>query len=114
MIVFDNTSEANAAIKADALCKTIGNALVKHYPGRQWYVDVSPRGGVIKILCPAISMQYGYTVSLDKPLHEIERASIFAAGQILEMFKLSRELPGGEEKLLRDVRGEVINARTGL
>lgn len=114
MIVFENTGEANAAIKADALCKAIGNALVKHYPGRRWYVDVSPKGGVIKILCPAISMQYGYTVSLDKSLHEVEKACIFAAGQILEMFKLSRELPGGEERLLRNVRGEVINARTGL
>ena len=114
MIIFDNTGDATAAVKADALCKTIGSALLKHYPGRRWYVDVSPKGGVVKILCPAISMRFGFTVSLDKPLHEVERACIFAAGQILEMFKLSRERPGGEEKLLRDARGEAINARTGM
>lgn len=116
MITFDSTGDAENAIKADGICKTIGAALLKHYPGRQWYVDVSIKGGVVKILCPSISMRFGFTMSLDRSLHDLEKSAVFAAGQILEMFKLSRDrvAQGGEEKLLRDARGEVLSARTGL
>ena len=116
MIVFDNSADAELAIQSDTICKTIGAALVKHYPHRQWYVDVSVKGGVVKIMCPSISMQFGFTMRLDRSAHDLERASIFAAGQILEMFKLSREkgAKGGEEKLLRNIRGDVLQARTGL
>ena len=116
MITFDSTADAELAIKADGVCKAIGAALVKHYPHRQWYVDVSLKGGVVKILCPSVSMRFGFTLSIDRSAHDLEKAAVFAAGQILEMFKLSREKGayGGEEKLLRDPRGEVIQSRTGL
>ena len=116
MIVFDSTADAQDAIKADSVCKAIGAALVKHYPNRNWYVDVSIKGGVVKILCPSISMQFGFCLHIDRPAHELEKAAVFAAGQILEMFKLSRArgASGGEEKLLRNARGDVIQAATGL
>jgi hypothetical protein len=42
--------------------------------------------------------------------------AVKAGGQLLEMFKLSRDqgAKGGEELLQRDTRGEAIHAATGL
>ncbi|MDP1931914.1 MAG: hypothetical protein Q8L60_10695 [Gammaproteobacteria bacterium] len=117
LITFDNTAQAADAMKADLLCKSIGATLRKHYPNRSWYVDVSISGGVAKILCPQISMRHGYSVHIhNKTNDQIEKAVVMAGGQILEMFKLSRERTalGGEESLLRDSRGEALSAATGL
>lgn len=115
-VIFDSTADAEMAIKADQICKNIGNALVRHYPNRQWYVDVSVAGGIVKIVCPSISMRFGFTLHLTRTEKDLEKAAIHAAGQILEMFRLSRErgASGGEESLIRDVRGEAIKAATGL
>lgn len=107
---------ADEAIRADALCKMIGRTLKRHYPRRSWYVDVSVSGGVAKILCPSISMRHGFVLHIDKSLFDLERDVVRAGGQILEMFRLSRnrDASGGEEYLERDARGEAIKAASGL
>ncbi|MFA5632977.1 MAG: hypothetical protein WC997_15835 [Porticoccaceae bacterium] len=116
IVTFDTSADATEALRADSICKTIGRALVKHYPNRKWYVDVSIKGGVVKILCPSISMQFGFTLHLNKTAEELAKDAVRAGGQILEMFKLSREkgASGGEEALQRNARGDVIQAATGL
>ena len=116
IVTFDTSADASEAIRADGICKTIGQALVRHYPGRIWHVDVTLKGGAAKIMCPSISMQYGYILHLDKHALGLEHAAKLAGGQILEMFRLSRDrgASGGEEKLQRDARGEVLQAATGL
>jgi len=117
LITFENSGQAGDAIKADGVCKTIGKALVKHYPNRQWYVDVSISGGVAKILCPSISVLHGYTLHIKSETDDnLQKKAIRAGGQILEMFKLSRarNATGGEEFILRDARGEALQAKTGL
>ena len=117
LITFDNSGEANDAIKADNICKAIGHALVQHYPHRQWYVDVSIAGGVAKVMCPSISMLHGYTIHIkSETTDNLEKKAIRAGGEILERFKLSRNqsAKGGEELILRDARGEALNALTGL
>lgn len=116
IITFDTSAQADEAIKAEQVCKAVGRALVRHYPHRHWYVDVSIRGGVVKIQCPAISLQFGYVLHLNKTPASLEREVVRAGGQILEMFKLSRErgARGGEASLARNARGEVIQAATGL
>lgn len=116
IITFDTPDQADQAVRADKLCKRIGRVLREHYPNRQWFVDVTIAGGVAKILCPSISMRHGYVIHINRPDFEIDRQAMRAGGQILEMFNLSRErqASGGEENLLRDARGEVINADTGL
>jgi len=116
-VTFDNSGQAEDAIKADGICQTIGAALVKHYPNRQWYVDVSIAGGVAKILCPSISMLHGYTVHIKSETDDnLQKKAIHAGGEILERFKLSRNknATGGEELILRDARGEALQAKTGL
>jgi len=117
IVTFSSPDEAGQAVAADRLCRDIGAMLVKHYPNRQWFVEVSIVGGVAQIQCPSITMQYGYTVHIhDKTHDQLKKAVVKAGGQLLEMFKLSRErdASGGEELLARDSRGEVIHAATGL
>lgn len=117
LITFNTPEEAEVAIKADNICKAIGGALVKHYPNRRWYVDVSIVGGVAKVLCPSISMLHGYTIHIKSVTNDdLEKKAIRAGGEILERFKLSRNqgAEGGEEFLLRDARGEALHALTGL
>lgn len=117
VITFENQIEAQDALKADSICRAIGRTLKKHYPGRDWYVDVTIQGGAAKVMSPSISMRHGFVIHIhDKTIDQIERMAVKAGGQILEMFRLSRErgAQGGEESLLRDARGEVIQAATGL
>lgn len=117
IITFDNSADALNAVKADQICRVIGAALKKHYTSRDWYVDVSIARGTANIFSPSISMRHGYVVHIhNKTIEQIEKAAVVAGGQILEMFRLSRErgASGGEERLLRDPRGEVIQAATGL
>lgn len=116
IITFDTPDEAEVAVQADALCKRIGQILVQHYPHRQWFVEVSIAGGIAQIQCPSISMQYGYTLHINKTHDQMVADVKRAGGQILEMFDLSRErgAKGGEDRLIRDARGEAIHAATGL
>ncbi|MFG6159635.1 hypothetical protein ACGTNG_12585 [Halomonas sp. 1390] len=117
IVTFDTPDEAELAVASDRLCRQIGALLCKHYPGRKWFVEVSVRGGVAQIQCPAISQLYGYTLHLHNKTHDqLRDAVVRAGGQVLEMFHLSRDrgASGGEESLLRDARGEALNAATGL
>lgn len=105
MIVTDSD-----AIQADGICRAVGAALQKAYPGRMWFVDVSISGGVVTVQAPKITSRHGYVLKMkDYPTTEwLQRAAIKAGGEILERFSLSRERPGGEESLRRDARGEAI------
>lgn len=117
IITFDTPDEAQEALASDRLCKQIGGILKKHYPNRLWHVHVSVRGGVAQIQCPSITTRYGYTLHiLNKTHDELINGVIRAGGQLLEMFNLSREqgAHGGEERILRDARGEALHAATGL
>lgn len=117
LVTFESVTDAQDAVRADEICRAIGRALVKHYPHRRWLVDVSVRGGAAKILCPSISMRHAYVMHIhSRTIEQMEREAVRAGGQVLEMFKLSRErgASGGEERLAKDHRGEVIQAATGL
>ncbi len=117
LITFSSSDDAVRAVEADRLCRKIGSVLQRSYPNRRWRVDVSLVGGVARILCPSISERHGYTIHIhNKTVDQIETATRQAGGQILEMFRLSRErgAQGGEERLIRDPRGEVLQALTGI
>ncbi|MEL7966380.1 hypothetical protein AAG587_08385 [Vreelandella neptunia] len=117
VITFDTPDEAQEALASDRLCRYIGGLLRKHYPNRMWHVHTSVRGGVAQIQCPSITVRYGYTLHIHNKTHdELRDGVIRAGGQLLEMFNLSREqgAKGGEERLLRDSRGESLHAATGL
>lgn len=116
LVTFSTPDEAEQAVLADRMCRWIGSVLLRHYPNRQWFVEVSMEGGVAKIQSPSISNNYGFVVHIDKPREALERAVVRAGGELLERFGLSRERAaiGGEEAIERDIRGEAIHAATGI
>ena len=74
------------------VAKQIGEDLVKHYPGREWHVDVDARNGVVVIMCPSVSTTKGYYLHARKDATQslVLRARK-AAGEILERYGVSRE-----------------------
>lgn len=94
------------------VAKQIGEDLVKHYPGRQWIVDVDARNGVVVIGCPSVSLTKGYVLHVRKdstaPLLLRARK---AAGEILERYGVSRSRKIDAQALEaapRTVRDELI------
>jgi len=117
ILTYDTPDEAQTAAASDRVCREIGAILQQHYPGRVWHVHTSVAGGVAQIQCPSISSLYGYTLHIhNKTNDQMRSGAVKAGGQLLEMFKLSRDqgAKGGEELLQRDARGEAIHAATGL
>lgn len=110
-VVIMDEAEAGESIKNDALCRRVGAALQRAYPGRTWLVRVT--GGTVQIQCPALTNEYGYVLNADRV--DIDRAAVMAGGMILEMFNLSRGryATGGENALPRDARGNVIHTEAG-
>jgi hypothetical protein len=94
------------------MAKQIGTDLVKHYPNRQWHVDVDSRNQTIIISCPSLSKREGYRLNMKRDtiaglLPRCRRA----AGEILERFDVTRGRiidPYTFEAMRRDVRDDVI------
>lgn len=112
-----DSHEAQFAKMEYWIASQIGADLVKHYPGRQWGVDVDGRNGVVIIMCPSVSLTKGYYIHCRKtdtvPL--IQRARL-AAGEILERYGVSRARivdPGAIEALPRTLKDEVIVKNKG-
>ena len=97
------------------MAKTLGTALVKKYPGRQWGVQLNLEGGVLVILCPSLSNEKGYHILLKgDTIHTLELKALRAGGEILERYGVSREKNVDEAEieqgLIRDSNDEVISA----
>ena len=94
------------------MAKAIGTDLVKHYPNRQWGVDVDSRNQVIVISCPSLSKREGYRLNMKRDtLAELMPRCRRAAGAILERFNVTRGRiidPYTFENMPRDVRDDVI------
>lgn len=101
-------------IAKDVIANRIGSTLQRTYPNRNWLVRVSDDLTIATINCTDISLQYGYTIHLDKITHELELVARFAGGEILERFNLSRDKYADDGALLRvDRRGEALGAKQG-
>lgn len=96
------------------MAKQIGTDLVKHYPNRQWGVDVDSRNGVIVISCPSLSKREGYRIHIKRDtIADLLPRCRRAAGAILERFNVTRGRiidPYTFEAMPRDVRDDVICA----
>lgn len=94
------------------IAKQIGEYMVKHYPGRQWGVEVDVTCGVLVLLCPSLSREKGYHIHLRQyTIHDLQQRCAHAAGEILERHNVSRSKlfdPDTLETLRRDVRDNVI------
>jgi len=67
------------------LATRISSALVKHYPGHYWAVNVNSDGGVVDIKALNISLSYGFRLMLkDVQNDPTYKLAIMGAGEILE------------------------------
>jgi hypothetical protein len=95
------------------IAKQIGTHLMKHYPNRQWGVDVDVRNHIIVISCPSLSKRMGYRLHIgrDTVVDLLPRCRK-AAGEILERYGVSRARiidPMTLEAFPRDVRDDAIS-----
>ena len=94
--------------------KAVGTVLMNKYPNRQWGVQVDLEGQMIMIMCPSVSHEKGYYISMvGRCLNDLQTEAIRAAGEILERYNLSRERhfnPDVFETLDRDLSDEVISS----
>ena len=90
----------------------IGAKLVARYNNRQWKVIVDLKGGMLIIACDSISNEKGYHIhTRGLSIHELEKRSLQAAGEILERHTLARSKkfnPDNLEGLIRDQFDNVI------
>ncbi len=96
------------------IAKTIGAELSKCYPKREWAVYCDVTGGIVRIGCDSLSYDRGYILHIgQRSVDELAKAAKMAAGEILEMFNVSRsrKFDEGElEDIPRDFRDEAISA----
>lgn len=95
------------------IAKAIGTELMNHYPGRQWGVHVDTEGQMIMVMCPSVSHEKGYYISMvGRCLNDLVIKARHAAGEILERYNLSRDRKFDSdilETLARDAKDEVIS-----
>lgn len=96
------------------IAKTIGTDLIDHYPNRQWGVQVDVFGQMVVIMCPSVSQEKGYYLSMEgRSLKDLVTKARWAAGEILERYNVSRARlfnPDHLETLARDAKDEVISS----
>lgn len=120
----DSLTDYNGAVSGESheekavrveywMAKQIGTDLVKHYPNRQWHVDVDTRNQTIVVSCPSLSKREGYRLNMKRDtVADLLPRCRKAAGEILERFGASRNRiidPYTFESMARDVRDDVIH-----
>lgn len=108
-----NAAEVTEAQYEFYLAQKLGKKLMQTYPQRQWGVQVNVASGSATITCPSLSATKGYVIHLHgKTLHDLETRAVYAAGEILERFGLSRGRlfdPTTIELLPRDRNDEAVS-----
>lgn len=108
--------ETNKYAKAEywQYAKPIGEKLAQIYPGREWSVQVDLDGGIIIIKCPSLSLDRGFILKIPgQTIKTLTHKAVFAAGEILERFNVSRNRKFDSdilEALPRDFRDEAISS----
>lgn len=102
------------AIHNDQLCKMIGGAVLKAYPSRRWFIEVTDRGRFCYIRIPSISMIYGMGFSIMGTHEQNAKKAVKMAGELLERFNLKRAAVDNEDILsLRKGLTGVVGAEKG-
>ena len=90
-VYFHEDDDARVAKLEMWTAKAIGETLVKHYPNRQWGVNVDVLGRMVVITCPSLSHTHGYHIAMkDDTIDALQQRAVHAGGEILERFGISR------------------------
>lgn len=90
--IFEDDDKKQAKLEM-WICKQIGDTLVRTYPNRQWGVEVDIPGQMVIIMCPSLSLEKGYHISMmgDRTINDLQQRAIRAGGEILERYGISRD-----------------------
>jgi hypothetical protein len=93
------------------ICAEVGKQLEKHYPGWTWLVECVWSTGLVTVKNLNIHGDYGFVLTLQDLLHDVELVlPVRAGGELLERCNLPRaRRPQDTSHLKRDVRGNVTN-----
>ena len=105
------TVEKLAAIEMH-ISKTLGEAIVSNYPGREWHIAVDVEGELIIIKCPSLSTRKGYHLLFkNRNLKQLTRIAVTKAGEILERYAVTRKhkpIDGEIQSLIEDIHGDKL------
>lgn len=108
------TDDAKQAKVEMWIAKNIGDALVQHYPNREWGVRVDLPGQMIILTCDSLSLTRGYYLPMQRDnIEQLRHRAVRACGEILERFNISRSRnfnPDDLETVERDLRDEAVSA----
>jgi len=107
-----NDDDVRLAVKSRDIRQRVGNAIAKAYRQMPWHVDVNLAGGIVTITSPKISVKYGMVLHLTRDLMDLEVQAVRKAGELLERFRVNREV-GGFDHLQRRIDGEAMGAKQG-
>ena len=100
-------------IYENQVCAEVGQELVKHYPGWDWWVECKIKSGILSVRNTNLDGDYGFVIHLGDYLHNPARQHLImrAGGEILERYRQERgampEVVEGE----RDVRGNLTGEK---
>ena len=94
------------------IAKTLGERLCSLYPNRGWAVKVDLRGRMVVVMCPDVSMRYGYYLHMkNRTIQQLADEMSRVGGEVLERARISRNRKFNEdilETIPRDLRETVI------
>jgi hypothetical protein len=86
----DDDIEAALAKTEMWVATTLGQELLKFYPGREWRIECDARNGVVTVQCMDVSTTHGHRLSLSRTLNDLSVQMKRVGGEILERGRLSR------------------------
>lgn len=99
-IFFHEDDDARIAKLEMWIAKQIGEHIIKHYPNRQWNVNVDAAGRLMIIMCPSLSHLKGYHIHMkDDGIQELQERAVLACGEILERYGMKRSRKFDAEEL---------------
>ena len=87
------SSQLSVSAPLELLCRSIGEILVKAYPGWLWAVHPQEKGGMVNIRNMHLHGAYGYRLKIGEIQNDpivLSKTVVRAAGEVLERFGMPR------------------------
>jgi hypothetical protein len=108
-IVFGPDGLVDVSCTLEVVCKDIGEALEKYYPGWLWSIAPNEDGGVINIYSLRLSGEEGYVMHISKVQGaDRNKRAMEVGGHILERYGLPRM--GYTPDLWKRVKKDILGA----
>lgn len=115
-LILTDTAEVGRYLRERRTAQVIGQALMKHYPKRNWMVKADGPGEVAFIANSDISTEWGMTVHTNCTDLDLQKRSVMLAGELLERFNLSRSFDAASDvhNLAKNKLGKTEGIKRGF